>query len=137
MKWAAPFFTTILVVSGGSRELLGACLSMFVELGIFLVALLKKHFALLSVRKRLLSGKFLLVDDGFYCFVGILGNGILKPAKKLFIRYFTAESGEAANQVIEFVELEGDVGAVAVLKRFKLLECSINIPVRKAIVAVQ
>ena len=98
-----PFSFTILAMGGGGRKLSEACLSMFIELRVFLVALLEKHIALLPVRERLLPEKIMLVDDGIDGFVGILGNGILEPANKPFIRNFTAESGEAANQIIKFV----------------------------------
>ena len=44
---------------------------------------------------------------------------------------------KAANQIIEFVQVQCDVGAVVVLKRFKLLKCGVNISVGKAIVAIE
>ena len=60
-----------------AAELLEASLRVLVKLGVFLVALLEKHAALLPVRESLLPGKIVLVDGRLNGFVGVLCNGIL------------------------------------------------------------
>ena len=79
----------------------------------------------------------MLIDKRLNGFVGVFCDRALKPANKLISRDGSADTRQAANQIIELVKMDGDVGAVLMLKRFELLKRGINIPVGESAIAVQ
>ena len=109
---------------------------MLVELRIVLIALLQEHIPLLPIRVWLLAREIVLINQRFDRFIGAFSDGILQAANQLIFWNLTAELCEAADQIVKFVQVDGDIGTVLMLQRLELLQCCINITVGEAAVAI-
>ena len=100
MNRATPSLFTIIAMCGDGRKLFEAGLAMLVELGVVLIALLKKHILLLPIREWLLPREIVLIDQSFDRFIGAFSYGILQAANQLIFGNLAAELCKAADQII-------------------------------------
>ena len=59
-----------------------------------------------------MAGEVVLIDQCFDRYIGVFSDEILQAANQLIFGNLAAELSKAADEIIKFVQIDGDIGAV-------------------------